>query len=281
MTRPLTLVTAFLSLACAFPTTHAVAVPAEDAFIQIWGIHRQTPDTHETVLKACRETIQKRGADGTPLLGPYLPVVRTIEGWRLLMLARTAEAVKAFEAAIDPQRSSDGIVRAADAVARRWLSRLDRETVAATLKAYHREQVEFPVDLSVFGAWPKERQPPLRDRMGDPWVYRLTDFRRLKAVARQQYSLYSLTIGRETSTLDAALQKTQPDTPIAFVRKGAATPALVEFRIGTAPELKNTIIQEGNLSEGLRFVALDSQSRFALLTDSDFWLTALPAGGQR
>jgi len=257
------------------------AAPYEDAFVRVWAAHRQNPDDHEAVIAVCREAARQRDAQDQPLLGPYLSVVRTLEGWRLLQRGRTAEAVKAFEAALDPQRSTDMVVRSADALARRWLSRIDRETVAAALKTYHREEVAFPPDLAVFAAWPKDLQPPLRDRMGDPWVYRLADFRRLKTVAAQRYTLHSITIGRDTSALADALRRPYRDTPATFVRKNAAAPALAEFQIGTAPDIRSAVVQEGNRTEDIRFVALDSANRFALLSDDDFWLTALPAAGGR
>lgn len=259
----------------------ASAAPDEDAFIPLWSLHRQTPDQHEAVVTACREAAQQRAADGAPRLGRYLPVARTLEGWRLLKLARTNEAVAAFESVLTSQPASDAIARAADTLARRWLSRLDREAVVAALQAYHRENVEFPTDLTAFAPWPPARQPPLRDRLGQPWSYRLASFKRLKTVSRQQYTLFSSAIGAETSALAAALRLPYPAPPIAFVPRNAAAPALVEFRIGAAPAVQTAILQEGDCAANLRFVALDSQTRFVLLCADDFWLAALPGGEGR
>jgi hypothetical protein len=258
----------------------SAAAPGEDAFIRIWGIHRQSMDDHEAVAAACREAIVRRGSGESPALGHYLPVVRTVEGWRLLQLGRTAEAAAAFEAALDPARSSEPLVHAADALARRWLSRIDREAVAAALKDYHREHVAYPDALAVFSAWPAATRPPLLDRMGDPWSYRLAGFQRLKVGGEQRYNLYSRAIGRETSSLEAARALRQPDLPITFVRKNTGAPALAEFRIGGGTN-RLVVVQEGARSGGLRFVALDGQGRFALLCDDDFWLTALPSTGGR
>lgn len=249
--------------------------------MKVWGTHRQSPQDPQAVIAVCREIAQQRNAQDDPLLGPYLPVVRTLEGWLLLQQERTAEAVKAFEAAVDTRRSNHLIVRSADTVARRWLSRIDREQVVTALKTYHREQVAFPPDLTVFAAWPKESQPPLRDRMGDPWLYRPLEFRRLKTATPQRYTLYSIAIGRETSPLAVALGKPYRNTPITFIRKNSTAPALAELQIGTPPDFRSVVVQEGNRSEDLRFVAMDSRNRFALLSDDDFWLTALPGGARR
>jgi hypothetical protein len=259
----------------------SAAAPHDDAFIRVWSLHRQMPDDHAAVAAACREAIGRLGADDTAVLGPYLPVVRTLEGWRLLQAGRTAEAAAAFEAALDRGRA-DGDTRqhAADNLARRWLSRIDREKVVAALNTYHREHVAFPDELSAFQNWAADARPPLRDRKGEPWSYQLAGFRRLKVGGQQRYTLFSRSIGRETSALDAALALRPPDLPVAFVRKNTGSPALAEFRIGGGTN-RPVVVQEGARTGGLRFVAVDGQGRFALLSDDDFWLTALPPGGGR
>ena len=258
------------------------AAPYDDAFLSIWNIHVQRPDDHEGVAAACRAAIARLGNDDSAALGPYLPVVQTIEGWRLLQAKRTAEATTAFEAALDRGRGgSDTRLHAADTVARRWLSRIDREQVVVALDAYHREHVAFPDDLAVFQTGPVADQPPLRDRKNEPWGYQLVSFRRLKAGGQQRYALFSRSIGRETSALDVALALRPSDVPITFVRKNTGTPALAEFRIGSGTS-QPVVVQEGARSGGLRFVAIDGLGRFALLCDDDFWLMALPpAGGRR
>ncbi|NLL84073.1 MAG: hypothetical protein GX230_07525 [Lentisphaerae bacterium] len=266
-----------LLIIALFVTTAAVAAPQEDTFIRIWGIHRQANVSHTTVINTCREAANQRAENDQPLLASYYPVIRTIEGWHLLQTGRHDEATKALTAALDTQRSNDPLIRAADSIARRWLSRLDREQIVAALKKYHRDNVEFPPDLSIFNSLPQADRPPLRDRMGNPWVYRLAEFRRLKHAHAQRYLLYSIAIGRETSTLATALNLPYIDTPITYARKNNTSPVMVELTIGTLPDTRTAIVQEGNRFEDIRFLAIDSRNRFMLLCNDDFWLTALPA----
>ena len=249
--------------------------------MRIWALHRQANADHAAVVAACRAAAEQRLESDQPALARYYPVVRTIEGWHLLQAKRQAEAVKAFEAALDPQRSNDFTIRAADTMARRWLSRLDREKVVAALKKYHTAEVEFPADLTALASLPQEEQPPLRDRLGDAWSYRLTEFRRLKAAKAQRYLLYSISIGRESSALDTAISLPYRNTTVSFTRQNNTEPAIVELRIGEAPATRTALIQMGNRFEELRVITLDSRGRYLLLCDDDFWLTAIPAAGGR
>ena len=253
----------------------AAAAPDEDAFLRLWTLHRQAAaaSNHLAATGACREAAR---------LGRFLPAARTIEGWHLLQAGRVAEAAAAYESALARGGAPDGpLAAAADAMARRWLSRLDREQVVAALAAYHREHVAFPPNLAVFESWPEARRPPLRDRRGDTWIYQLQSFRRLRLDTAQRFILYSRSVGRETSALEAALALRPPVTPVAFVRKSAGPPAVAELRVGGAGR-PPVLVQEGTRAGGLVFAAIDSAGRFALLSDEEFWLMALPPeNGQR
>ena len=252
----------------------AAAAPDEDAFLRLWTLHRQAAaaSNHLAATAACREAAR---------LGRFLPAARTIEGWHLLQAGRAAAAAAAYESALARGAPADPLAAAADAMARRWLSRLDREQVVAALAAYHREHVAFPPNLAVFESWPEARRPPLRDRRGDAWIYQFQTFRRLRIDTAQRYILYSRSAGRETSALEAALALRPPATPAVFVRKSAGPPAVAELRVGGA-DRPPVLVQEGTRAGGLVFAAIDSAGRFALLSDEEFWLMALPPeNGQR
>lgn len=259
-----------------------MAAPHEDAFMRVWNLHRQAGTNHAAMAAACREAATQTSArDTTPLLGSFLPVVRSIEGWHLLQDGRTAEAQTAFESALDRGAGgADTCAQAADTLARRWLSRLDREQVVTALQAYYREQVSYPDDLAVFNGWSPERRPPLRDRKGDPWHYQPARFRRLKTDDGQRYLLTIRSIGRATSDLSAALARHPPDHALAFTLRQRSSPALVELRFGDGRS-PPVVVQEGGRAAGLRLVAIDGNGRFLLLCDDDFWHTAIPARGGR
>jgi|LSQX01.3.fsa_nt_gb hypothetical protein len=267
-------------LLCLVPAG-AAAAPHDDAFLRLWSLHRQaTADTHAAVITACREAARHTGADGGPLLGRYLPAARTIEAWHLLQAGRTAEAVAAYESVLAGRAPADPLRTASETMARRWLTRLDREKVVDALTAHYREAVAYPDDLKVFETWPKERRPPLRDRLGDAWIYQLQAFRRLRLDSPQRYILYSRAIGRKPSELGAALALRPPATEVSFVRRGTGAPAMAQVRIGGAGG-RTATIQEGGRVGGLLFAAIDSGGRFALFSDDDFWLVALPPGEGR
>jgi hypothetical protein len=271
-----------LAAALFLPARGADAAPHEDAFLRLWTLHRQSAaaSNHLAVVEACRETARQTGVDTGPLLGRYLPAARTIEAWHLLQAGRATEATVAYESALAVGMPADPLCGAADAMARRWLSRLDREQVVAALAVYYREQVAFPPALTVFEAWPAARRPPLRDRQGDAWIYQLQAFRRLKLDGAQRYILYSRSVGRETTALNAALALRPPATVVSFVRRGAGSPAVAEIRIGGTGG-RTAALQEGTSAGGLVFAAIDGAGRFALCSDDDFWLIALPPEGGR
>ena len=275
---------ACLLMAVAFlRTTGAGAAPAEDDFLRLWSLHRQAVATsnHMAVATACREAAGTSGNGGEPRLGRFLPAARTIEGWHWLQAGCVREAAAAYDSALAAGGMPAGpLAGAADAMARRWLSRLDRELVVAALATYYRDHVAFPPALAAFESWPAARRPPLRDRQGDAWIYQLQAFRRLKLDGAQRYILYSRSVGRETSTLAAALALRPPATVVSFARKGTGSPAVAEIRIGgmAAPP---AIVQEGARAHRLVFAAIGDSGRFALLSDDDFWLMALPPEGSR
>lgn len=260
----------------------ARATPGEDTFIGVRALQLQPEVNHEAVVAACRTAVGQRTADGEPILVRMLPVIRSIEAWHLLQIGRDVEAAEAFQAALNTRNTPDVVARAADTIARRWLSRFDRDKVVTALKDYHREYVEYPGSLEDLAAWrgAKDAKSVLRDRQNEPWIYRTGSFRRLDIASRQRYTLHSRAIGRETSSLADARKMVPPGAGATFVRKNTTDPAVIELHLGG--ESRNTMtIQEGGLIQNVRFAAFDSHGRFALLANEDFWFTAIPAGAGR
>ena len=189
--------TCFLLVAIAFAfCSIAVRAADEDGLLELWKQHMATTDDHETVIKACREFSAAHAGD------PLLPVVRGIEEWHTLRAGKQDEAFVMFEAdlALPPSPLNDGARRIAFA----WMTRKDREKVAAALQAYYRKEVAYPKALEQIAAHPKLKSappPPLNDRFGKPWNYALTGFEKvkgfekLKGFADQKYSLRSAVLG--------------------------------------------------------------------------------------
>ena len=84
-----------------------------------------------------------------------------------------------------------------------WLTRVDREQVAAALQAYYREQIAYPKTLDQLAGRP--RSPPPTDRLGKPWNYKLTGFSKVPGFTDQKYSLQSATLG-DVSDFKTAVQ---------------------------------------------------------------------------
>ena len=161
----------------------------EDGLLELWKQHMATPDDHDVVIKACRDFSAAHAGD------PLLPVVRGFEEWHTLRAGKQDEAFAMFEAdlALPPSLVNDGARRIAFA----WMTRKDRDKVAAALQVYYRKEVAYPKTLEQVAAHPKLKSapPPLNDRFGKPWNYALTGFEKLKGFADQKYSLRSAVLG--------------------------------------------------------------------------------------
>jgi len=185
----------FVVIASVFSGTAARAAD-EDGLLELWKQHMATPDDHDAAIKACRDFSTAHAGD------PLLPVVRGIEEWHTLRAGKHDEAFAMFEAdlALPPSPLNDGARRIAFA----WMTRKDREKVAAALQAYYRKEIAYPKTLEQIGTNPKLKSvppPPLNDRFGKPWNYALTGFEKvkgfekLKGFADQKYSLRSAVLG--------------------------------------------------------------------------------------
>ena len=172
----------------------------EDGLLELWKQHMATPDDHDAVIAACREFSKAHAGD------PLLPVVRGLDEWHTLRSGKEDEALAMIEAdmALPPSQVNDGARRIAFA----WMTRKDREKVAAALQSYYRKEIAYPKDLAQLAAHPKLKsgpQPPATDRFGKPWNYMLTGFEKVKGFADQKYSLRSALLG-DVSDLKSAVK---------------------------------------------------------------------------
>lgn len=263
-----------LSLFCSFILAEAVLAQTvqERAFMSVWQQHIQSVADHEAVIDACRRVMTKASTTGE-----YLPVVKTIAAWHLLGEKKELDAIRLFESALVTGRSSSPIARHGDILARRWLSRFDIRKVEVALKRYYAEHVEFPASLSPLYALPKPAAPMKTDRFGDAWNYRLADFSRLTGLKGQRYVLTSKSLGTHRSRMkDFSFTVYCPDKKATLLGRRTASPVSVDLNVTVGEKTLRGTAVEGNLSNGIRFLKLSSDQRFALLTDSenDFWIVA-------
>lgn len=255
--------------------TVLAATPQEEAFLKAWGAHARSPRDHAAVIEACQSVMDKAST-----LGDFLPAVKTLAAWHLLAAGKQADAVRIFESALTTERAAKPIVRYADTLARRWLTRLDHAQTEKALKAYYTDNVEYPSSLAPLLNLPAGQAPPKADRFGDPWVYSAEAFGKLKGVKNQRFTLYSKTVGKKLTPLRALpLDAYGGQKSAAIVARKTSAPLSVEFETATESGTQRGVATESGLINGLRFLRLDSDSRFALMIDSecDFWVVATPA----
>ena len=111
----------------------------EDGLVTLWTQHMTAGDDHEAVVAACRAFSATHASD------PLLIVARGIEEWRTLRAGKREEAFAMYEA--DLTLPSTPMNECARRLAYGWMSRADREKVAAALQAYYRKEVAYPKDL--------------------------------------------------------------------------------------------------------------------------------------
>ena len=251
------------------------ATPQEDAFLKTWAVHARAPQDHGAVIDACQAVMDKSST-----LGDFLPAVKTLAAWHLLASGKQADAVRIFESALTADKTAKPIVRFADTLARRWLTRLDCEQLTTALKAHYRDNVEYPSSLAPLMNLPKDQAPPKADRFGDPWVYATEEFGKIKGLKNQRFTLYSKTIGKKLTPLRALpLDAYGGQKSASIVARKTSAPLSVEFETVTESGTQRGVATESGLINGIRFLRLDSDNRFALMIDSecDFWVVATPA----
>lgn len=200
-----------LAVACAASVAHAAN---EAALLELWQHHAAKPDDHETAIKECRAFAAANANE------PLLPIVNELESWHHLRAGHDAEALRLLEsyAAAPAGPLTDGARR----VALGWLTRFDREKVAAALQVYYKKEIAYPKSLDQLSTLPKlpaAARPPLTDRFGKPWVYQLTGFSKLPGFTDQKYSLQSAALG-DLSELKKTLA-------LPYASRLSATPAQV------------------------------------------------------
>lgn len=251
-----------------FLCTIAVRAADEDGLLELWKQHMAAPDDHEAVIKACREFSTAHAGD------PLLPVVRGIEEWHTLRAGKQDEAFAMFEAdlALPPAPLNDGARRIAFA----WMTRKDREKVAAALQAYYRKEIAYPKTLEQIAAHPKLKsgpQPPATDRFGKPWNYTLTGFEnvkgfeKVKGFADQKYSLRSAVLG-DVSDMKSAVK-------LPYAARISAVPTQVIPAPGDTLAVKfnlagKTAVVGGGTASGDLYVAFVG-AKIIVVSDFTHW----------
>jgi hypothetical protein len=232
----------------------------------VWKLMSETPDDRAAVIAACGEFEKKRPGD------PLTSVTRGITAWHLLQSGERKPAVQVLTrmaSAAVPARP-DALREAAVNMGRTWLTRLDREQVKAGLKTLYLRDVEYPESLEALKSLPGDIRPPLTDRWGKPWSYRLVGFRKLTGLANQKYELQARLLGRD-SDLAEALQRPYAEgitlKPVKLVSAQAGR-GVVQF---TPPaDASGEVILAVGAREG-RVVFAYMGAKLIVLSDGNHW----------
>lgn len=247
--------------ACGNP--RAANAADERGLWTLWTQHREAPDQHTAIVDACAAFETSSPQD------PFLAVSRTLAAWHLLK-AGQRDAARARLVPLVSDRRSNLAVAAAD-MARQWLTRLDRLLVMDALRDVYRKDVAFPESLAALKAIPADRRPPLTDRWGDPWDYRLIGFKYLKGALDQKYQLRSVRLG-DDSELEAALQvpyasRITLGSPTRILTAG--TSVIAEFETEGTQGKRTQRISVGSRSAGILFAHMGQY--LVVLSDGDHW----------
>jgi hypothetical protein len=146
--------TAILPLLLALAAPVLAADPDEDVFGRLFRVHLNTATGDAAIAGQAAQA-----AAALPP-GPYRAAARSVQAWRLLRAGKPADAAAVYQAML-----ADASTPAAFAdLARRWLTRLDREEVKAALLKVWARDIRFPDSLEKLPPPP----PPPHARGGRP-----------------------------------------------------------------------------------------------------------------
>lgn len=234
----------------------------EKAIWALWDLQTNVPSQPEAVVAAYRQ-IQKTAPDNS-----FLPVYQGLAAWSNLRQEKTNEAIAILNdmaAATAPAH----LPAVGAEMARRWLTRLDREKVRAALAIYYRRAIDYPINLQALKKTTKDALP-LTDRWGTPWQYRLAEFKIVKNTRGQRYLLQSKTL-MESSDLAAALARPYADRivlrPQTFAITSGGAQTVAFQTIDDRPD--KILLSEGGSAAGITLAYIGA--RVLIVCDGDHW----------
>ena len=174
-----------LFIACAFPVL--ADKPDEAALQDLWAAQQKDPGNHAALAQNAAAFEQHFPTS------PLVPVARGLGAWNLLESGDFDGARQLLEKMA--ASGADPVAAIGADMARRWLTRLDREQVVAALQKVYAEDLEYPEALSAVSEPPPEARPPMADRFGAAWLYTPTAFKKLQTGDRQTFVLESTRLG--------------------------------------------------------------------------------------
>jgi hypothetical protein len=244
----------------------AFAADEQDHALALWRAQIQSPSNHAAHASAWRSAERQFSSGG------LRPMFRGFAAWHLLKAGATNDATTVLEAM--SLGKATHLEQAGAEMARRWLTRLDREKVRLALRAQYQKEVAFPVTIEPLRALPEAQRPPLADRFGSPWQYSIDGFKAIRGTRGQRYRLLSAALG-PTSDLAVALARpygaeATPPKPVRRVSSGAGGEAAFMFEAGA----ERPVVSVGAKVAG--WTLAWASDRMLVMSDGDYWALVAP-----
>jgi hypothetical protein len=228
----------------------------------IWKKHKSSQSEHKEIITQCNRMEQK--CPNSSLLVP----AKEIKAWHLFRLKQISSGYNLFNGIVN-EYSLNPVVTAGKEVARRWLTRLDREKLRIYLKKYYTSNIRFPESLAVFARLPASKQPPLKDQWGHKWDYSLVNFKYLKGFNDQKYTLESKKLGNNSDfseMINKPYKTSLEIEPVKTLKSGSQE--TIKFKVDGLKQ--NIILSEGSDVRGITLAYLGK--RIIILSDGDYWV---------
>ena len=249
--------------------------PDEKAIWALWKRHLAEPEAHEDIVKACRTFIVRKPQD------PYVVVARGIMAWHLLKSDKIEDATEVLILLGQSPNTSQSRMEAIRLtrseklhefgieMARRWLTRIDRERLCDVLRKYYVKKVQYPRKLSELDSLTEGKKLPMRDRWNRTWSYRVSSYENVTNTYGQKFRLVSPTLGDASAladTLELAYASRITLKPVKLFSSGGKR-QMIEFK---SPNKDGSIfLRVGTQIEGV-FFAYEGD-RLIVLSDGDHW----------
>jgi hypothetical protein len=233
-------------------------VPNERGLWQLWAASTNAAGEHASVVTACGDFRTQTPQD------PFVVVVTGLEAWQLLKMGSTQKAISLFESMLTVPENATYLQIAGAEMARVWLTRIDRDQVQAGLKKIYVRDIAFPVTLESLKSLRVAPIPPLNDRWGKPWSYRLESS--IKGMDSQHYVLESTRLGARTDLATALAQPYAGQIKLEPARLLPVSTDTVEF---TTRDGTHAFLQAGGKSDGVTVAYLGVN--LIVMADESHW----------
>jgi len=266
MNTRMVMVALLVSLAGATGIRAQTTSPAADEprLLALWKYHIENTNEHAKVIASCDE-FRKKSPKSV-----FLPVCDGLAAWHALQINEPETAIPIFERMAAAEATP--LNKAGSTMARRWLTRLDREKVKTALKFLYRKNIAFPATLDAMKTLPAAQQGPFVDRWKQTWNYRLVGFKSpvFKNARDQKYELQSAALGPDS---DLKMAMEVPYASKVNLKPGkiiSASPGKETIEFSTTDEkAQKSMLSVGSDSGAISFPYMGPS--LIILSDGDHW----------